>query len=260
MVALTHRDRSTMLSGMRRLAEVLLVFAALTWTPAVVQADPAGTITGGEANATWTSGSAAFAVSFDICGSDGSPTCSWTGLASVQAASLGNCSTQPFYTPGVKTIWGSSEMTANGAVSSGIVDFFTNGAFGQRLCLYAVRRFTQTGVYLFQQVASKLMYIPEPPAPPPTPEAGPPPAPEPAAQTPNAPAPTPAPVPSAPPTAEPVRTASCSTLRTKYRRAQAKERTARSAYRRRRSAKRRQAWREAQAATSVARRRYIKSC
>jgi hypothetical protein len=115
--------------------------------PAAAQAAPSGTITGGTVDTTWTRGHVdGVSVTFDLPSPNGAPT-RWAAIAQVQPAALGSCPIDwirsSLSNGTVNDAWFSGYMgtvspaAVSSTISNGPFDFpISNGAIGQRLCLY----------------------------------------------------------------------------------------------------------------------------
>ena len=159
-----------------RFALVLLgLITALAMVPPA-HADDLGAITDAYHNADYTMGSATMSMSFDACGLDGSPTCSWWAWAVATPTAFDCVSMPPIlnYPNPSDTAWFSAMQTADGSTSITDAQFAMNGAPGQKVCLYFVRKFSGSPAYNTMLAASAITQdapaAPTPaPLPPPTP-------------------------------------------------------------------------------------------
>jgi hypothetical protein len=167
-----------------RVFTLCIVASALAF-PAAANAY-SGSIDGGDdMNATWTQGTATFHVTYSECAVSTQP-CTWNGVAGVLPAAF-NCPQDPFH-PGDVPFglrWASANQVADGTIDSETRPISTNGAPGQRLCLYLMRTFSPGG-YGYYLLAQKVMTQPPTPAPStPAPPVPTPPVPTPPAQAPQ---------------------------------------------------------------------------
>jgi len=156
----------------------LLVLASTAVTVVALTASTASAetaeIQGAKASVDWTKGSVTnVSVTMDLCGSDGAPTCKWTGLAGVMPAANGSCPPD-WYEDGdaaeLKMFWAAPPQTANGTVSSGPREFTLNGAHGQRVCAYLDRTFTLTNFETSWDLVNALLQVDVPVEPDPDPD------------------------------------------------------------------------------------------
>jgi hypothetical protein len=149
---------------------IVIVAAICLLLPAVAQAAPSGTITGGTVDTTWTRGHVDnVSVTFDLASPNGVAT-KWAGIAQVQPAALGSCPTDwirsSLSNGVVNDAWFSGYIgnvsptsAVSTTISSGPFDFpISNGALGQRLCLYYLM-FPGTAYEQGKLVAEKVLMV-----------------------------------------------------------------------------------------------------